>query len=149
MVLQFAGSAIRLGPFSISLVLILIVLGAAIFWFMAWAQSWLIAYQDRPLLSAGIQIVLGLAAIAIYVGYGRFVERRRVTELSLPGLGREWAAGALLGAALYSACAVVLMLLGVYRVEGVNPVTFLLPAVGAGGRAPLPAMSAYPPSRQR
>ena len=108
----------------------LIVLGAAIFWFMAWAQSWLIAYQDRPLLSAGIQIVLGLAAIALYVGYGRFVERRRVTELSLPGLGREWAAGALLGAALYSACAVVLMLLGVYRVEGVNPVTFLLPAVG-------------------
>ena len=77
----------------------LIVLGAAIFWFMAWAQSWLIAYQDRPLLSAGIQIVLGLAAIALYVGYGRFVERRRVTELSLPGLGREWAAGALLGAA--------------------------------------------------
>ena len=31
MVLQFAGSAIRLGPFSISLVLILIVLGAALY----------------------------------------------------------------------------------------------------------------------
>ena len=30
-VLQFAGSAIRLGPFSISLVLILIVLGAALY----------------------------------------------------------------------------------------------------------------------
>ena len=30
-VLQFAGSAIRLGPFSISLVLILVVLGAALY----------------------------------------------------------------------------------------------------------------------
>lgn len=31
MVLQFAGSAIRLGPFSVSLVLIPIVLGAALY----------------------------------------------------------------------------------------------------------------------
>jgi membrane protease YdiL (CAAX protease family) len=61
------------------------------------------------------------------VAYGRFIEDREVTELSTPGLGREWAIGALIGAGLYTACAVILMGLGIYRVEGVNPLVFLLP----------------------
>jgi membrane protease YdiL (CAAX protease family) len=50
-----------------------------------------------------------------------------VIELSTPGLVREWAIGALCGAGLYTACVVVLMLLGIYKVEGLNPLTFLLP----------------------
>lgn len=105
----------------------LIVLGAAMLQFMGWAQSWLDAYKASPLLSALIQIVLGLAAIGLYVAYGTFVERREVTELSTPGFVREWAMGALLGAGLYTACAVSLMLLGFYKIEGFNPVVFLLP----------------------
>lgn len=105
----------------------LIVLGAAMLQFMGWAQSWLDDYKASPLLSTLIQIVLGLSAIALYVAYGKFVERREVTELSTSGLVREWAIGALLGASLYTACAVSLMLLGYYKVEGLNPVVFLLP----------------------
>jgi membrane protease YdiL (CAAX protease family) len=105
----------------------LIVLGAVMFYFMAWAQSRLDNFHDRALLNAAIQIGLGLAAIALYVAYGRLVERRDVAELSMPGLGREWAIGALIGASLYTACAVILMLLGIYKVEGFNPWSFLLP----------------------
>lgn len=105
----------------------LIVLGAAMLQFMGWAQSWLDGYKASPLLSALIQIVLGLSAIALYVAYGKLVERREVTELATPGLVREWALGAFLGASLYTACALTLMLLGFYKVEGVNPVVFLLP----------------------
>jgi membrane protease YdiL (CAAX protease family) len=105
----------------------LIVLGAVMFYFMAWAQSRLDNFHDRPLLNAAIQIGLGLAAIALYVAYGKLVERREVAELSIPGLGREWAVGALVGASLYTACAVILMLLGIYKVEGFNPWSFLLP----------------------
>jgi hypothetical protein len=105
----------------------LIVLGAAMLQFMGWAQSWLDDYRASPLLSTLIQSVLGLSAIALYVAYGKFVERRDVTELSTPGLVREWALGALLGAGLYTACAVSLMLLGYYTVVGFNPVMFLLP----------------------
>lgn len=105
----------------------LIVLGAAMLYFMAWAQSRLNQFHDTPLLSVPIQIGLGLAAIALYVAYGKFIERREVTELSTPGLGREWAIGALIGAGLYSACAVILMLLGIYKVEGLNPLAFLIP----------------------
>ena len=105
----------------------LIVLGAAMFQFMAWAQSWLEAYFDRPLINLLIQIGLGLAAIALYFAWGKLIERRDVTELSTPGIAREWGIGALIGMGLYTACAVILMLLGYYKVEGLNPLTFLLP----------------------
>jgi membrane protease YdiL (CAAX protease family) len=105
----------------------LIVLGAALFYFMGWAQANLERFFDRPLLNLTVQIGLGLAAIALYWAYGRFVERREVTELSTPGMGREWALGALCGAGLYTASVVILMLLGIYKVEGINPLVFLLP----------------------
>lgn len=105
----------------------LIVLGAALFEFMGWAQARLEQFHDRPVLNAVVQVGLGLAAIALYWAYGRFVERREVTEVSTPGMAREWVLGALCGAGLYTASVVVLMLLGIYRVDGVNPLVFLLP----------------------
>lgn len=107
----------------------IVVLGYALLYFMAWAQSWLEDYHDRPLQSIGIQIVLGLAGICVYLAWGRIIERREVTELSTPGMAREWAIGALCGAWLYTASTVVLMVLGIYKVEGLNPVSFMLPAV--------------------
>ena len=107
----------------------LIVLGGVLFYFMGWAESWLEDYYDRPLLNIPIQIGLGLAAIAIYVAYAKGIERREATELSTPGLAREWGIGVLCGAGLYTACAVTLMILGIYKVEGVNPVSFMLPAL--------------------
>ncbi len=105
----------------------IIILGPLLFAFMAWAQTQLNDFHDSPLVNAAIQIVLGLAAIGVYVAWGKFIERREVTELSTPGLGREWGIGALYGAGLYTASAVVLMLLGIYKVEGFNPLVFLLP----------------------
>jgi membrane protease YdiL (CAAX protease family) len=47
----------------------------------------------------------------------------------LRGAGREWATGALIGARLISGCVLILLVLGMYRVEGLNPVSFLLPAL--------------------
>jgi uncharacterized protein len=105
----------------------IIILGFGLFVFMGWAQSWLDAYHRSPVLNAAIQIVLGVAAIGVYVAWGKIIERREVTELSTPGLVREWAIGALCGAGLYVACAGTLMLLGIYKAEGLNPLVFLLP----------------------
>ncbi len=107
----------------------IVVLGGLLVTFMAWAESWLEDFHDRPLQGIAIQIVLGLLAIALYLAYGRFIERRAVTELATPGLAREWAVGALCGAGLYTASAVTLMLLGIYRVEGFNPLAFLIPGI--------------------
>lgn len=105
----------------------IIILGSALIFFMAWAQTWLDDYHGSPMLNAAIQIILGMAAIGVYFAWGKLIERREVTELSTPGLGREWAMGALCGAGLYTASSVVLMLLGIYKVEGLNPWLFLLP----------------------
>ena len=110
----------------------LIVLGGVLLYFMGWAQACLEQFHARPLLNFAIQIGLGLCAITLYLAYGRFIERREVTELATPGLAREWAIGALCGAGLYTACAVTLMLLGIYNVEGVNPLSFMLPALALG-----------------
>lgn len=107
----------------------LIVLGGVLFFVMGWAQARLEQFHDRPLLGILIQIGLGLFAIALYQAYGKFIERREVTELATPGCAREWAIGALCGAGLYTASAVTLMLLGIYKVEGLNPVSFMLPAL--------------------
>lgn len=107
----------------------IIILGGALFYFMGRAEHFLNQLQDRPLLNIAVQIGLALAAIALYFAYGKFVERREVTELSTPGIGREWGIGALIGVGLYSACAIALMLLGYYKVEGLNPIAFFLPAV--------------------
>lgn len=105
----------------------LLVLGAVLLSFMAWAEARLNDFHDRPLLNLSIQIVLGLLAIALYAAYGKLIERREVTELSTSGFAREWALGAACGAGLYTASALTLMFLGIYKVEGFNPLMFLLP----------------------
>jgi uncharacterized protein len=107
----------------------LVVLGGGLLYFMGRAEGGLAYFQDRPFLGIAVQIGLALAAIGIYLAYGKFIERREVTEVSTPGIGREWGIGVLIGVGLYSACAVALMLLGHYKVEGFNPVAFALPAV--------------------
>lgn len=107
----------------------LFVLGGALLSFMIWAEGRLAQFHDRPFLAIAVQIGLALAAIALYFAYGKFIERRDVTELATPDMGREWGIGLLIGVGLYTACAVALMLLGYYRVEGLNPVAFALPAV--------------------
>jgi membrane protease YdiL (CAAX protease family) len=107
----------------------ILVLGGILMYFMAWAQSQLETFYDRPWLGIPIQIGLGVLAIGIYVAYAKFIERREATELTTSGMAREWAIGALCGAGLYTACAVTLMILGIYKVEGLNPVSFLIPAL--------------------
>lgn len=101
--------------------------GGVLFYVMGWAEAWLEDHYDRPVLNIPIQIGFGLAAIALCVAEAKGIERREPTELSTPGLAREWGIGGLCGAGLSTACAVTLMILGIYKVEGVNPVSFMLP----------------------
>lgn len=107
----------------------LVVLGGGLFFFMMHAQEYLEIFKDQQLLNIAVQIGLALVAIAIYFAYGKLIERREVTELSTPGMGRECGLGILIGVGLYTTCAVALMLLGYYKVEGFNPIAFALPAL--------------------
>lgn len=107
----------------------LIVLGAIIFQLMAWTEGRIEQFKDNALVGVVIAIAMSLAVMVIYVAWGKLIERRAVTELSLPGAGREWAIGALIGAGLYTACVLLLMVFGMYRIEGLNPVSYMIPAV--------------------
>jgi len=44
-------------------------------------------------------------------------------------MGRELGIGLLIGAGLYTACELFLMALGIYRIEGLNPLSFMIPAI--------------------
>jgi membrane protease YdiL (CAAX protease family) len=44
-------------------------------------------------------------------------------------LPRELGVGLLIGAGLYTCSVLVLMILGVYRIEGLNPISFMIPAI--------------------
>jgi uncharacterized protein len=93
-----------------------------------------VSRRGNPLIEAAwggvlLQLGLGLAAIALCVAEAQGSERREATEFSTPGLACEWGIGVLCGAGLSTACAVTMMILGIYRVEGVNPVSFMLPAL--------------------
>ncbi|CAN1522363.1 COG1266 Predicted metal-dependent membrane protease [Rhabdaerophilaceae bacterium] len=107
----------------------LVLLGGAVFYMMGLSNYFMAHFKGDPLKSIAAVVGMAAAALAVYVSWARFIEQRSVSELSLSGAGREWAAGLLIGAGLYAACVVVLMALGMYRIEGLNPWTFVIPAV--------------------
>jgi hypothetical protein len=107
----------------------IVVLGSAVFFAMTTNNGFMQSFKATPLLSIAITLGMALLAIALYLAWGRWVERRAVDELSTQGMVREWTAGALIGAALITACVLILYAIGMYRIEGLNPWSFLLPAV--------------------
>ncbi len=69
-------------------------------------------------------LIAALATVAtifaVYYGFVRLIERRRVTELSLPHAPRELTGGILLGTALFSSTIAILWVLGYYHVSAFN-----------------------------
>lgn len=106
----------------------LIVLGGIVFYMMAWSEGRIQEFKDSPLIAVAIAVVMALVVMAVYVAWGRLIERRKVTELSLPGAGREWAIGGVIGVVLYAGCVLLLMLFGMYQIEGLNPLSYMIPA---------------------
>ncbi len=107
----------------------LVLLGGPVFFMMGLSNGFMKKYAATPLLSIAAAAAMASLALAVYVGFVRFVERRPVSELALPGMGRELGIGLLIGAGLYTLCVLILMVLGIYRIEGLNPLSFVIPAV--------------------
>ncbi|MEI7443590.1 MAG: CPBP family intramembrane glutamic endopeptidase [Burkholderiales bacterium] len=107
----------------------LLVLGFLLLGSMALSGDVMGSYGGEPVKAAVHVAALAVAGFALYVAHARFVERRTASELGLPGMGRELGIGLLVGAGLYTACELVLMALGLYRIDGLNPWRFLLPAI--------------------
>jgi membrane protease YdiL (CAAX protease family) len=107
----------------------LILLGGVIFQMMGMNNGFMQEFKATPLLSIGVTIVMAALALAVYIAFAKFVERRPVSELSLPGMGSELGVGLLVGASLYTACVLILVVLGLYRIEGLNLWYYVVPAV--------------------
>lgn len=105
------------------------VLGGSLLLMMAVSNGFSAQLAASPPLSAAAAAGMVALAIAVYVGFVRLVERRPATELSLRGAGREFGTGLLVGAGLYTLCVLILMVAGIYRIEGLNAWTYLLPAL--------------------
>ena len=104
-------------------------LGFVLLLMMTLNSDLLVTYAGQPAKAVQHIVALAIAGFAVYIGHAHFIERRAVTELGLPGMGRELGIGLLLGAGLYTACELLLMALGIYRIDGLNPLSFLVPAV--------------------
>lgn len=106
-----------------------LVLGFVLLMMMSLNTDVMTSYAGNPVKSVAHVVALAIAGFAVYIGYARFVEQRAVSELALPGMGRELGLGMLVGAGLYTACELVLMALGIYRIDGLNPLRFMVPAI--------------------
>jgi len=77
-------------------------------------------------------LVVGVLTVAnmllVYLSFAYFVERRPVSELAMSRMGRELGIGLLLGFSLMTACVVIVMALGIYRIDGLESWHKLLPS---------------------
>lgn len=87
------------------------------------------SYAGEPFKAVLHIVALAIAGFAVYVGYAHFIEQRSVSELAVKGMGRQLGLGLLIGAGLYAACELTLMVLGIYRIVGLNPLSYMVPAI--------------------
>lgn len=106
-----------------------VLLGFVLVMMMTLNTDVMTSYAGDPVRSVRHIMALAIAGLAVYLGYATFFEGREVPELSVRGMGRELGGGLLLGVSLYAACEAVLMVMGIYRIDGLNPLTFMIPAI--------------------
>lgn len=107
----------------------ILVLGFVLLMMMSLNTDVMTSYSGEPIKSVQHIVALAIAGFAVYRAYAFFIEQRSVTELALPGMGRELGIGLLIGAGLYAACELILMAMGIYRINGLNSWSFMIPAI--------------------
>ncbi len=107
----------------------ILLLGFILLVMMGLNGDLLISYGAEPVKAAAHIIAMAIAGFAVYIGHAHFIERRAVSELGLTGMGGQFGIGLLVGAGLYAACEGVLIALGIYRIDGINPWSYMLPAI--------------------
>lgn len=107
----------------------IVVLGYLLVMMMGLNTDVMTSYAGDPIKSVQHIVALAIAGLAVYGAYAFFIEQRFISELALPGMGRELGIGLLLGVGLYATCELILMGLGIYRIEGLNSWSFMIPAI--------------------
>jgi len=107
----------------------IVVLGFLLLLMMGLNADVMTSYAGEPFKSVQHIVALAIAGFSVYRAYAIFIEQRSVSELAVPGMGRELGTGLLVGAGLYAACELILMAMGFYRINGLNPASFMIPAI--------------------
>jgi membrane protease YdiL (CAAX protease family) len=105
------------------------VLGFLLLMMMGLNADVMTSYAGQPFKAVQHIVALAIAGFAVYAAYAFAIELRPVSELALPGMGRQLGTGILIGAGLYTVCELILMALGIYRITGLNAWTFMIPAI--------------------
>ena len=107
----------------------LVLLGVPMFLCLGMSNNLMGQNSGSPVTA--IFAAAGMIALAmwVYVGFARFVERHEPNDLALAPMPRELGLGLLIGSGLYTLCMLILTVMGVVRFEGVNPVSFMIPAI--------------------
>jgi membrane protease YdiL (CAAX protease family) len=106
-----------------------LALGFILLMMMGLNTDVLVGFAEEPVKSVRHIVAMAIAGFAVYLGYAQFIEQRAVSELALPGMGRELGIGLFIGAGLYSTCELILMALGIFRINGLNPLSYMIPAI--------------------
>ena len=88
-------------------------------------------YAQGPLKGVAATVVAGAVMLIVYASVVSFIERRSVSELAPRPMARELGLGLLMGFGLYSACVLILMALGNYRIDGLQDWHVLLSGLAA------------------
>jgi uncharacterized protein len=107
----------------------LAIFGVIMFYMLGFSNNFMGQAAGNTWARIGIVIGWSAAGFAVYSWLVRLIERRPVTELALPGMGRELGIGLVIGFVLYAASILVLMIMGIYKIVGFNPASFLLTAI--------------------
>jgi membrane protease YdiL (CAAX protease family) len=89
------------------------------------------SFTQGPIQGLAATAMAATMMLVVYAALVRALERREASELASPPMVRELGIGLLLGFGLYTTCILILMLLGFYRVDGINAWAILLPGLAA------------------
>lgn len=106
-----------------------LLLGFVLLMMMGLNSDVMTSYAGDPVKTVKHIVALAVSGIALYTGYATLIEQRAVSELKIRGMGVELGLGLLIGVGLYTACELTLMALGIYRITGLNPLSFMVPAI--------------------
>lgn len=109
----------------------LLLLGYMLYYCIGFSNLFMSENKGATLPSTIAAMAMVALAMGIYFGFARWIERREVTELALPGMAKEMGIGILIGTGLYTGCMLILFVMGIYRIDGFNPVSFLVPAIAS------------------
>lgn len=109
----------------------LLLLGVPLFYCIGFSNLFMSENKGQTVPATIAALAMIALALGIYFAFARWIERREVSELALPGMVKEIGIGLLVGAGLYTGCMLILWALGMFRIDGFNPVSFLIPAIAS------------------